>query len=664
MTLALSLCGPHRALPTHAELQDARAGKDPTKTYYLRARMRAEGDRRWQTLAQTVRQALIEHDLIGMRGIGRLPYADKAEGFAAWLREELRHKVFGLDGRWLRPYVQQAAVIAQKHVNQLAPGGKVDSTRVATMENFAVSELRGICEAAQQQMIRVVTHSIMANDTPTQAANALSGVIKTMRNRTRAMSEYVIAKTHGTCTLSAFRDAGVQQVGIIPERLRKRRVVQGPHGKTLVSDWLRSHSSRVTFFTHERDIKKLRSDNRTQSRDAKQPVGGPGSRVSRTETPSAATIARIERAQEKIEEVEGIGGVEVVTAGDEDVCVICEDISDEGPYDLDTAESLIPAHAWCRCSFYPAGETTDALWDWDPEQHPRGKTSEQSTGGSFAPGELPLSGGGEPEPGKNRFIEALESGEEKIGQTWMQRGSTRDVQKLARDAVVSVGDDNFETAVIVGEHRPDGTLVGAAPAGGAHSVGVSPKLIAKFGVHELHHNHPSPLPVSGPDISLLNRRPGELAVWAHTDDASSKASIPGRDAEHPNMSIVGDADPNVYTLREPKPTEAFDRFLMEYHDEVGNEAGNTLQRLQYQLRREFADEKELESANRFVLYHPLVQGLVNAGLVKHDYQPGAFERGLLRKHGRAIKRITEIADRAMADGIKRHNLHIADVGLN
>ena len=39
--------------------------------------------------------------------------------------------------------------------------------------------------------------------------------------------------------------------------------------------------------------------------------------------------------------------VEVLTAGDDDVCPQCEEISENGPYTLDEAESLIPAHPHC-----------------------------------------------------------------------------------------------------------------------------------------------------------------------------------------------------------------------------------------------------------------------------------------------------------------------------
>jgi len=314
MTL-LSLCGP-RHKPPLIEVTDARVRRDPTRTWRLRARMRAESDRRWQTLAQTLRQGLIEHDLLGLRGIGRLPYGSKTEGFAIWLQEELRQKIFGYNGSWLRPYVQQAANIAQTHATELAPGGSVDPSRVASMEALAVSELRGIAGAALQQITRAVTQCMMANDTPTCTANKASGVIKIMRARTRAMSEYIVAKTHSTSTLSAFRVVGVTHVGIIPERLRKVR--QTEHGKVLVRD---------------------------------------------------------KRGDIEI----GLEEVDVITAGDDNVCPVCEDISEEGPYPIDVAEGLIPAHPWCRCAFAPAGKYELDAIDGEGPGHPfRGN---QHTGG-------------------------------------------------------------------------------------------------------------------------------------------------------------------------------------------------------------------------------------------------------------------------------------------
>lgn len=59
---------------------------------------------------------------------------------------------------------------------------------------------------------------------------------------------------------------------------------------------------------------------------------------------------RAERAEEKLERLERVG---VLTAGDYKVCLRCEEIAAEGPYDIDEARTLIPAHPHCRCAFDP-----------------------------------------------------------------------------------------------------------------------------------------------------------------------------------------------------------------------------------------------------------------------------------------------------------------------
>jgi hypothetical protein len=46
--------------------------------------------------------------------------------------------------------------------------------------------------------------------------------------------------------------------------------------------------------------------------------------------------------------------VNVLTAGDELVCEECDDIAAGGPYEIDEAHGLIPAHPNCRCAFVPA----------------------------------------------------------------------------------------------------------------------------------------------------------------------------------------------------------------------------------------------------------------------------------------------------------------------
>ena len=393
MTLfAHSLCGQRHVAPPPRVIavQDAQRN-DPTRTHYLRARMRAEGDKRWQNFARTVREALTKMDLMGQQGIGQLAHAgNKTEACAAWMRAELQHKVFGFNGGWMRPYVQQAAQLAGRHAAESAPGGQVDSGRTAQMEALAVSELRGIVEVAQQQITRAVTHSLMASSTQFRTANQVAGIVRKMRQRTRAMSEYVVGKTYSAATLSAFRGAGVTQVGVVPERIR--------------------HSSLLK-----------RADALTDA-----PRGGREGPVSRGGR-SASTIARAEQVQEELETALP-EQVDVLTAGDNLVCPVCEEIAENGPYDLEEAEGLIPAHPWCRCAFVPAGEgeTRDGgHWDetiepwrwvpdaeWNEEDHPRGEGGKFTSGGdllgSIVQESKELSGAGGdklPEPVVQAFTE-------------------------------------------------------------------------------------------------------------------------------------------------------------------------------------------------------------------------------------------------------------------
>lgn len=81
------------------------------------------------------------------------------------------------------------------------------------------------------------------------------------------------------------------------------------------------------------------------------------------------------------------GMVEVLTAGDNDVCQACQDISEGGPYTLDEAESLIPAHPECRCAFVPAYDERFAEVEhedvedapWREDLHPRDKDGKWTT---------------------------------------------------------------------------------------------------------------------------------------------------------------------------------------------------------------------------------------------------------------------------------------------
>jgi hypothetical protein len=146
--------------------------------------------------------------------------------------------------------------------------------------------------------------------------------------RANAMIELLVIRAHAEASLDIYEASGLKSVGLLPESRAQAKVVTDAQAKP-----------------QKATSKKTKDARRT----------GPGSRVSRKQTPSARTIGRIRAAELNVARRLG-ENVNVRTAGDDDVCPVCEAISEEGPYSIDTARSLIPAHPHCRCVFVPADD--------------------------------------------------------------------------------------------------------------------------------------------------------------------------------------------------------------------------------------------------------------------------------------------------------------------
>lgn len=236
------LCGPRKRSEHRQTVTDAGSGRDPTGTYRLRRSFRAELDKRWQKLAQLLREGIADHDLLGLRGATvvsinfssraphpTLPHGDKVAGFKSWLGEAIRQTVLG-DERWTAPFVLAAVSSARTRAFDLAKQNAVGSTdRVQVLQSMVISELHGIVAAVQQQAVRAVAHDILARKRPAQIAKDVVAVVRTVgKKRSRAMAEYMIVKSHASATLDAFRSLGFRKVGLIAERIGR---------KTTRDDW-------------------------------------------------------------------------------------------------------------------------------------------------------------------------------------------------------------------------------------------------------------------------------------------------------------------------------------------------------------------------------------------------------------------------------------------
>ncbi len=109
-------------------------------------------------------------------------------------------------------------------------------------------------------------------------------------------------------------------------------------------------------------------------------------------TGSSATSPSLDGLVRDAKKIKTKNLVEVLTAGDDRVCPQCEDISEEGPYTLDEAESLIPAHPRCRCAFVPwddarfAHDADEFAADEFNSNQPRDPKGKWATGGHWLSG--------------------------------------------------------------------------------------------------------------------------------------------------------------------------------------------------------------------------------------------------------------------------------------
>jgi len=309
----------------HRHVGDA-AQADPTGTADIRRRYRSEVSTRWNRLRAQLGQVVVTQDLLGIGSsrtgslalaMAALPADGKIHAFQTWLDHALLTVVLETDTAYLDRMVEVAYARGVARAMRLSrsrerPPGMAGT--VAALQQLVLVEMQGVCEAVSQALVRLAANaSIDGTTQPNELLLVMSDRIdKIGVTRSQALVEFMVVKAHSTGTLDQFEAAKVQGVGVVPETVRA-----------------------------------LRTDSFSDA-----PRGtGPGSRLSRTRAPSASTVQRISRAQTKVEKLERVN---IATAGDDKVCDICEGLEEDGPYTINQARSLIPAHPRCRCAFVPA----------------------------------------------------------------------------------------------------------------------------------------------------------------------------------------------------------------------------------------------------------------------------------------------------------------------
>ena len=342
--------------------RDAQSRKDPTQTAGIRRALRADLKRRFAQVTNRLRELLVDKGLFST-GTGLLGMADsQLKVFQHWFDAILQQMVLQ-DGAWLTPYLLRGHRQGVHRGERLTTGivGATQETASALLSVSAFMELQGMVEAISQHVMREMAQSLLRNTPQNVTFRRISERIQEVgKKRVDAFASTIVVRAHANGTLDAFARLGVNQVGVLAE----------------------SHLGKTGKIHALFDAPR-----RTPSRRSRQ-------------ARSPSTIRRREQEARRLEET--LSMVKVETAGDDRVCPICEDIEEGGPYDLDTARSLIPAHPNCRCAYIPYGYIPTQARD------PQGRFLAEDAG--FDPSQ-PRVPAGSPEGGEwTEFVHSTQAG--------------------------------------------------------------------------------------------------------------------------------------------------------------------------------------------------------------------------------------------------------------
>lgn len=291
---------------------------DPTGTAALRRKHKRVAKQVWLQVTNALRKVVVDQDFFGLaapRGnalVMRIVIdpVHRASAFDSFVKDVLKTVEIKFD-----PMLREAYAMAVARAMRLSNVQRIpyQSQHMIYIKDDANKDLEAIRDAVALKIRRYLTGFVDDGVTPVRLFMELSAIVDSIGvNRTNLLIDTFAIKAHVHGTLDQFEGAGIRSVGIQPERVKLASMFDARRG------------------------------------------GGPGSRLKKGEQPSRSTLYRIRKAQKRIER--RAERVDVLTAGDDDVCPVCEEISENGPYTINRARDLIPAHPSCRCAFIPADD--------------------------------------------------------------------------------------------------------------------------------------------------------------------------------------------------------------------------------------------------------------------------------------------------------------------
>lgn len=242
----------HHHRPPHV-LRVHAARKDPTHTTAIRIAFEQEVNKRFAALRKLVRQAVISRDVFGIRartnalpGQGAFDFssdARKVSAFTSWLNEQASLGILGVSygtplksaasSSWENVYIQSAYQrgLAQA-ANELRGAGvsvsptwidssffrPINADAVGIIYSRAYGELKDVTTEMSSQMSDVLAIGMSDGIGVMDLADRLSDRVDSIgRTRARTVARTEVISAHASATLNAYREAGIEGVGVRAE---------------------------------------------------------------------------------------------------------------------------------------------------------------------------------------------------------------------------------------------------------------------------------------------------------------------------------------------------------------------------------------------------------------------------------------------------------------
>lgn len=239
---------------------------DPTRTLALRNRFVADMTRRFKALRRDIIVSIVARDGFGLKqnkaamleAAKELEFnfptsVQKIEAFMNWLREQQSLGILEIIERprsilsppqmepWANLYLRSAyekgitsadAKLVRAGIEPIkpvsTPGARIvgvfdqpqHADRAATIFTRAFSDLKGVTEAMDAEISRILTEGLLYGGGPEQLAKEIAAKVDGIGlNRARTLARTEIVRTHHLATVAEFRLAAVNEVTVQGEWL-------------------------------------------------------------------------------------------------------------------------------------------------------------------------------------------------------------------------------------------------------------------------------------------------------------------------------------------------------------------------------------------------------------------------------------------------------------